>query len=743
MYRFDRERYFKEFEDVFSKYPTDVDDILREYDKILDNDLTPYENKANLQRLIAEKAKLVVFKTAPFFFEVDTGRNRNSVTSTWPPEPGLADAFMSKNVSLLERYNHTWLPHFADNHMINGVMFSDTAHHYANVEKIMRCGLKGIREEIMAELEKKDLDGREERLLNSMLSSVDSTIHICRRFTEEIGELLSKEMDPDLKENLEIQYEISKVVPILPTRTFKEAMEVFVFTREICNALEGVGFAVLGHIDRILGPYYENDVKNGILTRDEAQDMIDAFLAITDARWDLEQELPGGTNASLVIGGTDKEGNVIYNEVTDMVIDGMLKYRFVNPKIQARLSEKHPKEFVGKLAELAASGINCLSIFNDRVVISSQVKQGKDRKDANLYLAGGCQEITLSNEYNSRAYIYINTPSLFDISLFPDKWTKIFTDAGEKVHFRQAYKEKTFEEYYRDAIYNFTYAIQVFVNRYNDFNMELTDTNPCPFYSALSDTCIQKRLDATEGGFKYNSDSFGMCGIGTAIDSLFAIKKAVYDDNFIDMKTLRKCLSDNFEGEEVIRQYLLNRITKMGEGDPEMQNFTSRVFSDLSKALSGYPNVRGGYFEASLFSFYSYEWFREFDATPDGRRKGDVLTRGINPTELVDTIDAATLLASQKTIDYTDYPGGGVLYMDIPVAKAKIGNAIFSSIIMDFLDKNAFVMDFNVLDRETLLKAKKEPEKYRNISVRICGYSALFHTLSENMQDEIIARVQR
>ena len=214
MYRFDKDRYFKEFEDVFSKYPTDVDGILREYDKILDNDLTPYENKANLQRLIAEKAKLVVFKTAPFFFEVDTGRNRNSVTSTWPPEPGLADAFMSKNVSLLERYNHTWLPHFADSLMINGVMFSDTAHHYANVEKIMRCGLKGIREEIVGELEKSDLDEREERLLNSMLSSVDSIIHICRRFTEEIGELITEEKDPELKENLEMQYSLSQVVPL-------------------------------------------------------------------------------------------------------------------------------------------------------------------------------------------------------------------------------------------------------------------------------------------------------------------------------------------------------------------------------------------------------------------------------------------------------------------------------------------------------------------------------------------------
>jgi formate C-acetyltransferase len=742
-YRFDREKYFDEFEEVFSKYPLNVDEQLREYDEMYDASKTPFENKAVLNRLIAEEAPIRIFRTAPLFFELDTGRNRNSVTSTWPPEPGLADALMSRNTSLLERFNNTWLPVFTETNIINGVMFSDTAHHYANVEKILKIGLSGIRKEILAELERDDLNDREKAFLDSELVCVDSVIHIAGRFREELAELLEKEEEPDFRENLRLQYEVSKKVPVLPPETFIEALEVFTFVREICDAVEGIGFAVLGHIDRILIDYYRKDIENNRITREEAQELIDAFLAITDARWDLEQELPGGTNASLVIGGCTRDGEPVYNEITEMVIDGMLRYRFVNPKIQARLSRKHPREYVEKLGLLAQSGINCLSVFNDEVVIDSQVKSGKEREDALLYLAGGCQEITLSNEYNSRAYVYINTPGLFNISLFPDKWTKVFEKAGEKVYFREAYKRKTFEEFYRDAIYNFTFAIQVFVNRFNDFNSELTETNPCLFYSALSDTCIERKLDVTEGGLKYNSDSFGMCGIGTVVDSLYAIKKAVYDDRHVSMQELRHAVDTDFEDNELLRYYLRNRIPKMGEDDDEVRSFASRVFRDISRALTGYPNVRGGYFEASLFSFYSYEWFRNFDATADGRRKGEVLTRGINPSELAGSIDAATLLSSQENIDYTEYPGGGVLYMDIPVAKAKIGTGIFCSIIEEFLDKKAFVMDFNVLDRETLLKAKKEPQKYQNISVRICGYSALFHTLSENMQDEIIARTQR
>lgn len=742
-YTFDIERYFREFEEVFSEYPTNVDKELREYDSVYDPDKTPYENKAEVYRIIGEESPLRIFRTAPFFFEVDTGRARNSVTSTWPPEPGLGDALMSKNTSLLERFNGTWLPVYTRTNIINGVMFSDVAHHYANVEKIMKTGLKGIRKEIEDEMESEDLDSREKAFLSSALISVDSVIRVAERFRDTLKEMMENEEDPSLRENLRLQYELAVNVPVNAPKTFREAFEVFVFTREICNALEGVGFAVLGHIDRVLGDFYRQDIENGTLTKDEAQELVDAFLAITDARWDLEQELPGGTNASLVIGGTDRYGKPVYNDITTMVIDGMLKHRFVNPKIQARITASHPEEYFNKLSELAQSGINCLSVFNDRVVVGAQIKEGKDREDANVYLAGGCQEITLPNEYNSRAYVYVNTAGLFNISLFPEKWTEVFQEAGDRIYLKEAYKKKTFEEYYRDAIYNFASAIQIFVNRFNDFNSELTDTNPCLFYSALSDTCIERKMDVTEGGMKYNSDSFGMCAIGTVVDSLFAIKKAVYEDRFVTMKDLREAVGNDFKDNEVLRQYLLNRIPKMGQDNEEIREFASRVFRDVSRALSGYPNVRGGYFEASLFSFYSYEWFRNFDATPDGRRSGDLLTRGINPSELSGSIDAATLLSSQKNIDYTDYPGGGVLYMDIPVAKAKISKEVFGSIIKDFIEKEAFVMDFNVLDRETLLKAKAEPQKYTNISVRICGYSALFHTLSENMQDEIIARTQR
>lgn len=259
----------------------------------------------------------------------------------------------------------------------------------------------------------------------------------------------------------------------------------------------------------------------------------------------------------------------------------------------------------------------------------------------------------------------------------------------------------------------------------------------------MMEDCIQNEMDVTEGGARYNSDSFGMTGLGTVVDSLFAIKKAVYEQKYLSMEALRRALKNNFEGEESLRQYLRNRIPKMGQPDAEMREFTAQCMQDISRQINGYPNTRGGYFEASLFTFYSFEWFREANANASGRKQGDYLSRGGNPSEYAGGIDAATLLHAQSAVDYTEYPGGGVLYMDLPVTKGPLGDALFVSVIQNFLQNGGSIMDFNVIDRAQLLEAQKDPENHQNIVVRICGYSALFHTLDKVMQDEIIGRTQR
>ena len=224
---------------------------------------------------------------------------------------------------------------------------------------------------------------------------------------------------------------------------------------------------------------------------------------------------------------------------------------------------------------------------------------------------------------------------------------------------------------------------------------------------------------------------------------MYAIKTAVYERKIVTMSELRDAMKKNFKGKEVLQQYLLHKIPKFGR-DEEVNIFGRKVMYDLSMRLGGKSNYRGGYFEPSLFAFYSYDWFKDTtQASADGRKCGNDLSRGVNPGESTENIDIATLLYTIKDLDFTEFPGGAVTYMDIPITYKDTETQLFANIIRSFCENGGSVMDFNVVNKELLLQAQREPENHRNIVVRVCGYSAYFHTLTSQMQDEVIGRTQR
>ena len=256
--------------------------------------------------------------------------------------------------------------------------------------------------------------------------------------------------------------------------------------------------------------------------------------------------------------------------------------------------------------------------------------------------------------------------------------------------------------------------------------------------------CMDRKKDITKGGARYNSSSFSLVGIGTFIDSLFAIKKAVFDSGIFSMEEMKECIRSDFKDREETRLYLLNKIPKYGQSDPELEDFTVRVFHDLAEHSSGMPNARGGYFEASLFAFFFYDVLKDRTwATADGRHFGSRISRGCNPCETTQGVDIASLLYSLKKIDFTDYPGVAVSYMEMPAAKTRCEEGIFADILRAFIHCGGSALDFNVVDKEQLLRAKEDPESYRNLIVRVCGYSAPFISLSEDLQDEVIQRTMR
>ena len=525
-YRFNKEEYFKETKEVYSNYPTDVSRMEEELDRLQKENpkASSFQKKTWIYRIAARDAEVILFPSSPFYAEIDTGREQNSVTASFPPQPGIGCWLMKQYPDFVDEYGE-WSGYYGKYGVMNGPQFMDAAHHYANCETVLKYGLSGIIRHAMMRLEEKNLTDHQQDFLKCMVDVCRSLQKISERFAEKAEEMLKTEHDEEHVKALKMIAVTARRIPSEPAETFYEAMCAIWFTREMCNALDGLGFAVIGHLDRILISYYERDLKNNRITPDEAQELVDCFVSMTDARWDLEADLPGGTNADIIIGGCDKNGNIVYNDISRMIINSYKKYHFANPKLQVRISAKHPDEFLMQVGELAGMGLNVLSVFNDDVIIPANQKQGKSLEDCRLYVAGGCQEICLSNEVNSRAYTYLNLVQMLNGSLYPEYWNDVFKRDGFK--FIPAANASDFEEFYHIVIENYRNELNFFVKKYNEYGSWWKIINPSLFFSATMPSCTETAKDVSEGGAVYNTDNFAAAGAGTVIDSLYAIKKAV------------------------------------------------------------------------------------------------------------------------------------------------------------------------------------------------------------------------
>jgi pyruvate-formate lyase len=730
---------FKEFDEYFSHYPLNVTDQLEQLDRWYDKTHSsyPYEKKALVYKAAAELCDVQVFRNSPFFFEIKSGRIRNSSQCGFPPGPGLEGWYMRKNASIPAEFQ-AWVKPYKDKDLIWAEIFSDFAHHTVGYDSLLEKGLKGISEDARQAMGRTS-DARKISFYLSIISGCEALRHVAGKFADRAEEMLEKETDPGVRMNLEMIAKTARYIPFYPAETFYEALCAILFFKEMMTSLEGVAVAVLGHLDRLLYPFYANDIANGTLDYDQARNLLAHFLVITDARWDLINDNFASTNNSLVIGGCDAAGNIIWNDISRMIISLYGEFRFVNPKIQARITNKHPKEYFDAVSELVAKGNNVFSFLNDDVIIQANVKQGKKLEDARLYSAGGCQEPVLDNtEFNSRAFMYLSLPQLVN-SCF-DHTLDVFFDR-EKTGYAAPASYETFENLYQDFFRKLNIMFLRITDVLNEYGKRLTLYNPCPMLSSTITGCIEKGLDITEGGAVYNPTSIPLVGIGTAINSLLAIKEVVFDKKMMTFQQLGRLLAGNFADGPRMHKYLMNCCPKFGMDTPEVNAFSNRFFKDAAKATSGVPNDRGGMYEASLFVFYLFDWMKtHVGATADGRKAGTPLSRGMNPTEISGITNIANILHTVGALDMTDYPGTGVIYLEMPLTKGDILVEHISSVLHSFIKSGGSALDLNLLDPETLIKARENPDAYQKIIVRVCGFSAYFTSLDPHIQDEIIAR---
>jgi trans-4-hydroxy-L-proline dehydratase len=736
----ERRDFERELDTYYAAYPADVSDIERE---ILErSDLHPdwsvYRRKAMGYGIIAARCPVKVFRHFPFAFELATGRARNDLGS------GGVGAWM-KSLPFGRRLSDqgaTWWRTMADLGVSTGWPVLDDNHHAPGIDNLLKHGCEGLVARASERLERGPTEIDREFLLAGIEGN-RARIRVAERLADEAERMLAQETDPEVRSRLTRMAAAARHVPARPPRTFFEALNTVLFAREVTQELEGNGISILGHLDRILAPYYEADLEAGRITQEEARDLLRFFLAFHDARFGMRAARGHvGTNTTVMIGGCDAAGVPVYNAITTMIADTYLELRIVDPKLNARVSSIHPQAYLELLGRLAASGCNSLSVFNDDVVVEANVRMGKAVEDCRLYAGGGCQENVLENtEVNSRATMYLNLAQVLLMGFHPERWSLLSERDG--VLLRPYRGAADLEAFYRIYLANLAAVNDAHIARRNLSEAQGLRFNPCPLHSTTIEDCIERARDMMAGGARYNHGSVSFTGIATVIDSLLALRRVVFEERRLSLGRLAEVLDADFRGEESLRQYLLHRVPKFGRDDAEIGSFAARVFADHAAVTDGRHNSRGGAYEASLFSFTTYQWLgTATGATPDGRRAGTRLSQGMSPTGLATGRDgtAGAVLQALEPLDLARYPVVAVLDLKLPVGRTPFPPAPVAAVVRRFVQAGGSVLQTNTICQEELLDARAHPDRHPDLVVRVSGYSAYFVSLSPDTQDDIVER---
>ncbi len=736
----DRRKQFDDELDIY--YGRELEDSEPWYEKLDERcarhpEWLAYRKKAAVYELAAESCEVKVFRHCPFFFALRAGQFRRG-------HGGGIGGWMRHNDDgrNYEDNCEAWKGEWRRFVNFNGKIDSDLDHHSLGYDHILSSGLNGFIEQARLRLEQTD-DEKERAFLESIIIGMRALIRISERFGEEARSMMEKEDDPKVRSNLKRIADSALRCPAEAPRTFYEALNTILFTRQIIMLLEGARPSTYGHIDRMLAPYLEADLEAQRISREEARDLLYAFLAITDVKYEALKMVYNGASTTVVLGGCDADGEPVFNDVTRLALQAYLDMYLINPKPLLRISPRHPQEYFDIVGEYVASGINNCAIYNDDMVIASNVKSGKAVEDARLYVGGGCQENVLQNcEINSRATMFMNALAPFQMGMFPEDWREFIE--SEDLDIEEMWKAKSFDEFYAGFMKNMRLVTSKLAWHRNQLEADAWKYNPCPLMSATLGDCIENARDMTEGGCRYSTAAIDLAGIGTLIDSLWAVREVVFERGELNLERLKKILAEDFENDEAFRHYLIKTAAKFGrDTDGEHQAFVAKAFKDIAESSSGMPNSRGGKYVASLFAHRSnVRHGKDTGATPDGRKAGSILSKGMGPSNesLGPRMQSGEILQSLEPIDMTDFPIVSLLDLKMPVVDGPKGGIVIESVLRRFLEVGGSTVQFNVVGPEILLEAREHPEAHPDLIVRVSGFSAYFAHLNDETKDEIIER---
>lgn len=621
---------------------------------------------------------------------------------------------------------------------------------------IYRKGFADLKKDIEKEIANLDFLNDKEAYdkkadLEAMAISCDAMIIFGKRYAELARKMAAETTDEQRKKDLLLIAENCDVVPEYAPKTFHQAIQMYWFVHVgITTELNTWDAFSPGRLDQHLNPFYEKDVEEGRLTREGAQELLECMWV----KFNNQPAPPkvgitlkeSGTYTDFVninTGGIRPDGQDGVNEVSYIILDVMDEMKLVQPSSNVQISRKTPQKFLKRACEISRKGWGQPAFYNTEAIIQELLNAGKTIEDARLGGTSGCVE---TGCFGKEAYVltgYMNLPKILELTLNNgfDKYTgkQVGIETGDPRDF------KTYEELFEAYKKQLHYMVDVKVRGNAIIERICAEHMPCPLMSSIVDDCIAKGKDYQRGGARYNTRYIQGVGIGTITDSLAAIKYNVFDNEKFSMDTLLKAMEANFEGYEAELNMVKNKTPKYGNDDDYADDIMKEVFNLYHDEVTGRPTVNGGHYRVDMLPTTCHVYFGEvMGASPNGRLAEKPVSEGISPEKGGDTNGPTAVIKSCAKMDHL-ITGGTLLNQRFApsVVQGEEGLDNMANLIRAYFNMDGHHIQFNVFDKNVLLAAQKNPDEYKDLIVRVAGYSDHFNNLSRALQDEIIGRTEQ
>jgi trans-4-hydroxy-L-proline dehydratase len=622
--------------------------------------------------------------------------------------------------------------------------------------KIYQKGMQDFKQDIAKNLASLDYlndpeatDKAEE--WKAMEISCDAVIFFAERHALLAEEMALLEINALRKEELQSIAKVCRHVPAHAPRNLWEAIQMYWFVHlGTITELNGWDAMNPGHFDQHLAPFYNAGLADGSLTRNQAKELISCFWIKVNnhpapPKVGITARESGTYNdfTNINIGGIRRDGSNGTSEISYLLLEVIEELHILQPGSSVHISKETPDDFLLAATRVIRQGHGYPSVFNPDIYVAELLRQGKSLEDAREGGCSGCIEV---GAFGKEAYLltgYLNVPKILEVTLNnginPITGIRVGPETGDPRTF------KTYEELYDAFLKQLHYVVDLKMRVSNYIDRMFAKYAPAPFLSVVIDDCIARGKDYYDGGPRYNTSYIQCCGLATTTDSLLALKKHVFEDHSFTTDRVLNAVAKDFKGEEILRQTIMNRTPFFGNDDNYADSVAVKVYNDLVGAIDGKPNIKpGGKYHLNMLSTTCHVYFgKVMGATPNGRLAGKSISDGTSPSHGADTHGPSAVVKSMTKFDHVKSGGTLLNLRFLPGLLRKENDMVkLGQLVRSYFRLGGHHVQFNIVDTATLLAAQACPSDYKDLMVRMAGYSDYFNDMNADLQQEVIERTE-